>query len=113
MQGKSKKFSDLQVPDAQLQTRNMSKKNQKIPIKWNKSVPWKWNNICLINWIEDKTLKHTPETDSFSESCDLSTHLIGENDISIRNGWDKIFMSNAKSIVYIATLGLEEKLILS
>ena len=37
-----------------------------------------------IKQIEDKTLnsKHqTPETDSFSESCDLSTQLIGGDDI--------------------------------
>ena len=39
-----------------------------------------------IKQIEDKTLKQTPETDSFSESCDLSTQLIGGDDIPITKG---------------------------
>jgi hypothetical protein len=44
-----------------------------------------------IKQIEDKTLKNTPDTDSFSESCDLSTQLIGGDDIPIIKGWDEIF----------------------
>ena len=44
-----------------------------------------------IKQIEHKTLKQTPETDSFSESCDLSTQLIRGDDIPIIKGWGEIF----------------------
>ena len=45
-----------------------------------------------IKQIEDKTLKQTPETDSFSESCDLSTQLIGGDDIPIIQWWAEILL---------------------
>jgi hypothetical protein len=44
-----------------------------------------------IKQIVDKTLKQTPETDSLSENCDLSTQLIGGDVIPIIEKWDEIF----------------------